>query len=715
METIDECGMVLLELDGTIASWNAGAEEITRLTAHDAVGRSFSILFSLEHPERIEPAERLAAATACAHGRSDGETWGRRRDESVYRLSFTLTFLTDERGEPRGYSLILRDTTELRHSEEVSEERLRLMVEGVQDYAIFMLNSAGFVRTWNAGASRIKQYAAQEIIGKHFSIFYPAEAIAAGKPRNELMAAARDGKFEEQGWRVRKDGSTFWANAVLTALRDKTGELVGFSKVTRDLSERRAAEEAVRRSEARFAGIVRISEDAIISIDDQQTITLFNDGAEKVFGYTNAQVLGRKLDMLIPPRFRKVHGAYTGNFGGSPDALRAMNERGSIYGLRSDGTEFPAEASISKFEVGGEKVLTVRLRDITERKRAEEAVKRSEARFAGIVRISEDAIISVDDNQNITLFNEGAEKIFGYSSAEVMGKGIDILIPGRFGLVHHGYIAKFGESPDALRAMNERGSLFGLRKDGTEFPAEASISKFELAGEKVLTVRLRDITERKRAEEQIRNSLAEKEVLLKEIHHRVKNNLQVVSSLLSLQSGDPKLEPLRELFIESQNRVKSMALIHEKLYLSADFSNIDFADYIESLARNLFHSYGANPERISLTIEVDVELDIDHAIPCGLIINELLSNALKHAFPNERHGGILLRFRRRGRAFILDFSDDGIGLPPGINFRETESLGLQLVTTLTSQIGGKIERLPMEGTGFEISFEAPQPQMGKEF
>ena len=269
----------------------------------------------------------------------------------------------------------------------------------------------------------------------------------------------------------------------------------------------------------------------------------------------------------------------------------------------------------------------------------------SQARFEGIVRISEDAIISIDEKQTITMFNDGAKKIFGYTLEEVLGQKIDRLIPARFWQNHHKYVATFAGSPDTLRPMNERGSLFGTRKDGSEFPVEASISKFEIGGERVLTVRLRDITERKKAEEQIKASLHEKEVLLKEIHHRVKNNLQVVSSLLSLQSGYPRVESVRDLFIESQNRVKSMALIHEKLYQSQDLANIDFSDYIESLAHHLFHSYTANPELVTLETDVDVSLDIDHAIPCGLIVNELLSNSLKHAFPDNRRGRMKLYFR----------------------------------------------------------------------
>ncbi len=208
---------------------------------------------------------------------------------------------------------------------------------------------------------------------------------------------------------------------------------------------------------------------------------------------------------------------------------------------------------------------------------------------------------------------------------------------------------------------------------------EASISKFEIGGERVLTVRLRDITERKRAEEQIKNSLHEKEVLLKEIHHRVKNNLQVVSSLLSLQSGYPRVESVRDLFVESQNRVKSMALIHEKLYQSQDLANIDFSDYIESLAHHLFHSYTANPDLVTLTTDVDVSLDIDHAIPCGLIVNELLSNSLKHAFPDERRGAINLYFHVNDTHFTLRFADDGGGLPVRPRFSKTRTASVFFV------------------------------------
>ena len=310
-------------------------------------------------------------------------------------------------------------------------ELLRVLMDGVPD-AIIMLDAHGHVMTWNSGAAHMKQYAAEEIVGRHYSIFYPLDQIEAGAPQHALEMARRRGTFQQENWRVRKDQTVFWASVTITPLRNDNGDLIGYTKITRDLSELKAAQEAIERSDARFSGIVKISEDAIISMDENQLVTLFNDGAEKIFGYTSDEMLGQKISILIPPRFLGAHDGYIKNFGSSSDSLRAMNERGSIFGLRRDGSEFPAEASISKFEVGGEKVLTVRLRDITERKRAEEAAERSQARFAGIVRISEDAIISIDEQRNITLFNEGAEKIFGYKASEVLGKSIDLLIPNRF-------------------------------------------------------------------------------------------------------------------------------------------------------------------------------------------------------------------------------------------------------------------------------------------
>ncbi len=215
-----------------------------------------------------------------------------------------------------------------------------------------------------------------------------------------------------------------------------------------------------------------------------------------------------------------------------------------------------------------------------------------------------------------------------------------------------------------------------------------------------------DITEQKEGEEQLKASLKEKEVLLREIHHRVKNNLQIIFSLLNLQSGYIRDSHALDMFRECQNRVRSMALIHEVLYQAKDLARVNFAEYIKNLSVNLFRSYGVSSKAIDLNISVrDVMLEIDTAIPCGLIINELVSNSLKYAFPGGKVGSITIDMHPEDEdQLVLIVSDNGVGLPEGLDFRHTETLGLQLVNTLTDQLKGHIEVQGIHGTEFKISF-----------
>ncbi|MDP1553771.1 MAG: histidine kinase dimerization/phosphoacceptor domain -containing protein [Methanobacteriaceae archaeon] len=216
-----------------------------------------------------------------------------------------------------------------------------------------------------------------------------------------------------------------------------------------------------------------------------------------------------------------------------------------------------------------------------------------------------------------------------------------------------------------------------------------------------------DITDQKELVKQLEQSLDEKEILLKEIHHRVKNNLMIISSLLNLQSGYIKDKESQDIFKESQNRARSMALIHERLYQSSDLKKLDFSEYITSLATELFHTYVADPSLIKLQINVDnIFLDINTAIPLGLIVNELITNSLKHAFPNGRKGKINIEFHEKGENCEFTVKDNGIGFPKDIDYKKTESLGLQIVTNLTDQIDGNIEKLDTNpGTEFKINFK----------
>jgi two-component sensor histidine kinase len=220
---------------------------------------------------------------------------------------------------------------------------------------------------------------------------------------------------------------------------------------------------------------------------------------------------------------------------------------------------------------------------------------------------------------------------------------------------------------------------------------------------------LAEIAERQHAQAQITASLKEKELLLKEIHHRVKNNLQVIASLLSLQAAGPVDPAAREMLRESQNRVRSMALIHEELYRGGDLARVAFGRYLSGLTAQLVRTYRTVSHSAELTLEVDdgVVIDLDRAIPCGLVVNELVTNALKYAFPNGRRGHLLVSLAHYpGSLLRLTVADDGPGLPPGLDWRNTETLGLQLVTTLADQLGGAVTLDQTRGTAFSVIFPA---------
>ena len=244
VSSVRDYAIFALDSTGHVMTWNEGAQRIKGYAPNEIIGKHFSIFYPQERIDEGFPDYELRSAAAT--GRFEDEGWRIRKDGSRFWASVIITALRDDAGQLIGFAKVTRDLTERRRAEEemrLSEERFRLIVQTVRDYAIFMLDPTGHIATWNAGAERIKGYHADEIIGKHFSIFYPPEDREWDKPAWELREATREGRFEDEGWRVRKDGSRFWANVVITALRDADNRLVGFAKVTRDLTERRAAEQ----------------------------------------------------------------------------------------------------------------------------------------------------------------------------------------------------------------------------------------------------------------------------------------------------------------------------------------------------------------------------------------------------------------------------------------------------------------------------------------
>jgi len=329
----------------------------------------------------------------------------------------------------------------------------------------------------------------------------------------------------------------------------------------------------------------------------------------------------------------------------------------------------------------------------------------AEEKYRSLFDNSSDAIIICDVDEKVNSWNRSAERMFGWRAEEVKGKDISkLIIPSE----------KYAKWENIVEDVISGKELTGIetvcrRKNGTSVDVSVTISLLSDADQKIIGMAgiIRDITERRHAEEQIRASLAEKEVLLKEIHHRVKNNMQVISSLLRLQSSYIKNKKYLDIFKESQNRIESMSLIHEKLYQSKDMARIDFNGYVRELINGLFQTYGVNSNNLALNIDIEsISLGIDSAIPCGLIINELVTNSLKHAFPEGRKGEINVALHRDENRIELLISDNGVGIPKEIDFRKTESLGLYLVKILAeNQLQGEINLNRNRGTEFQIKFK----------
>lgn len=287
----------------------------------------------------------------------------------------------------------------------------------------------------------------------------------------------------------------------------------------------------------------------------------------------------------------------------------------------------------------------------------------------------------------ILMVNEAACRSLGYTRDELLALGEADIAPAITGEKRLEYLRNL----DACGAMTVE-TVF-LRKDGSTFPIEFTVIKLDINGKSYLVGFGRDITDRRKAEEQISRSLAEKTILLKEVHHRVKNNLQIICALLDLQSESITDEQSRICFQYCQDRVRSMALVHEQLYRSRDFASIDLADFIESLAAFLFDSYVVDPGRITLRVEAEsVLVGIDVSIPCGLIISELVSNSLKHAFADGREGQLVIGLSTGADGGItISVADTGVGFPPGIDVMNAPTLGLQIVNMLVKQVRGQLE------------------------
>jgi PAS domain S-box-containing protein len=338
------------------------------------------------------------------------------------------------------------------------------------------------------------------------------------------------------------------------------------------------------------------------------------------------------------------------------------------------------------------------------RRQAEDALQESEEMFRSMVENAQSGIAIIDDKHRFVYVNDELVRILGFARNEIVGSDFrDYLAEESREMVSDIYLRRqSGED------VSSRYEFTIVRQDRKKRRMEISSSIISSSRYRTATLsQIRDVTEQRQAEEQIKASLQEKEVLLREIHHRVKNNLQIISSLLNLQSQHVEDLKALEMFKESRLRVRSMAMVHEKLYRSKDLSRVDFREYVHSLSYHLFQMYGVASDTVALTIDIeDVLLDINTAIPCGLLVSELISNALKHAFPQGRKGEVTVSMKPIENGDIaLEVSDNGVGLEDDLDLKNTESFGLQLVDMLTEQLQGTISIDRNGGTTFALRFK----------
>ncbi len=502
-------------------------------------------------------------------------------------------------------------------------------------------------------------------------------------------------------------------------VRERTDELARTNaSLQNEVAERKRAEEQVRQLntdlERRVKEVQAVLEsalDCIVNVDHQGRITEFNPAAEHTFGRTRAEAVGQRMvELIIPPALRERHSqAFARHL--ATGETNILGRRIELTALRADGGEFPVELAVTRVP-GMEKppAFTAFIRDITASKQAESHLAAALKELKDVkVALDEHSIVAITDAQGkITYVNDKFCAISQYPRAELLGRDHRIINSG-----HHPkeFIRELWATIGQGRVW--KGEIKNRAKDGSFYWVDTTIVPFlQPDGKPYQYVAIRtDITANKLAEERIRASLREKEVMLKEIHHRVKNNLQVVSSLLRLQARNLKHPETIAAFEESGTRVQSMALVHEKLYQSSSLSELDFAAYAQSLTDSLLRAFGTDASVIRLHLDMDkVHLDINQAIPCALILNELVSNTLKYAFPDGRAGEIRIRLRADAeRSVCLMVGDNGVGLPADLDPRNARTLGLQLVATLVTQLRASLEIRRTHGTGYALAFMAAKP------
>ncbi|MGB2957599.1 MAG: PAS domain S-box protein, partial [Bacteroidota bacterium] len=671
---------------------NRKACEVYGFSRDELVGMSLKSL-----TKDVPRGEKQIRTTLREKTYCDFQTVHFRKDGT--EIDFTVNASIIDYGGKKAVLSINRDASRQKQAEEYFNRALAWqqgLFEGSRD-AAFVTDESGLILISNRSASLLTGHGKDELLGMDLWVVSHEEHRDLVRKNHALAFRGKEVAWESP--LRRKDGGRIDGEWQCRSV--EVGDLRYVQTIVRDASERKQKEHRLQVSGERYRAFVEQSSDGIwrfeaempIPVDlpeDEQIDRIFdfgyvgeaNNTLARMWGFKRARdIVGRRIGEFIP-RTDNQYIEYLKQFIRSGYRIldvetHIADRRGRVHYFQN--TFFGTLENGCLVRAWGSQ------KEVTERLEAERKLRL----LAQTIASAKDCVMLTDLEDTILYVNDAFMTTYGYAEEEILGKNIDML-----------------RGPDVPREVKEEilpstlsggwyGEIINRRKDGSVFPVELWTSMVRNDdGEPVALVGVaRDVTERRKAEEQIRASLREKEVLLKEIHHRVKNNLQVVSSLLNLQSQHIKDEEMLRVFKESQNRVRSMALIHEKLYGSSNLAEISFGDYVRDLATQLFRSYSLNAAGVSLEVDANnVLLGIDRAIPCGIIVNELVSNSLKYGFPDRRVGTIYIRLHAASDETVrLVVGDTGVGLPEDLDIEKSDSLGLKLVKMLTGQLSGELK------------------------
>lgn len=583
-----------------------------------------------------------------------------------------------------------------------TQKYTRLLIDSSLDM-ICASDRNGYIIEFNAAAQKTFGYELNEIIGKHVNFLYedPEERIQITK--NELYPK---GTFSGEISNIRKNGEAFTAFLSASLLINDEGEIIGTMGVSRDISKIKKAEQELRESEEKYRAIYNQAFIGIAQVDLKGKFFQVNQHLCNITGYSQEELYTKTfMDISTPDDIDKSldyrDKLKSGEIKKATFEKKYIHKSGRIININltlslvSDNNGKPLHF-ISVFQ------------DITERLNTEREKQTQTAKLRAIFESSSHIIWTADRNFCLTSFNKNFDEHMKKRYGIEPYIGLSLIKEGAVSTEEYNnyWINKYEQVLNGNPQYFET-KLIDINKNLVWRDIYLN-PIFDEKGEVIEVSGIaHDITEKKLSEEQIRQSLQEKEVLLKEVHHRVKNNLQVISSILNLQSSYVRDQGTLNILKESQNRIKSMAFIHESLYQTKDFSSINFTEYVHNLANNLMHSYSNINHDVKLKLDIqNVFLNLDLAIPCGLIINEIVSNALKYAFVDKREDcEIRIKMSVKEDKLLLMIGDNGKGFPSDIDYRNTESLGLQLVVTLVDQLNGTIELENNNGVNFIIIFK----------